>query len=629
MRSQRREARYVHPALVRSPGVSAHALDATDALRRVGPTALLDLALATASPVLRDALSLRATAGAADWGLLRARLLDHTADQLTVRATELVAVLRVARAHPLGADDLQAVQRGALLADDRWPAHVLDSPARRSLVELLLDAGERQRAARLLGLRVGRGPGARLALLDIDNPFTGSGGHPERWARGFAHEFDAHGLEAVYVATASAEHAFDRLRCDAVPGSASDGPLVSVVLAVRDPGPELATAVDSIVAQTYGHWQLLLIDDGSGPGADALFESAAARDPRIVLTRYPESVGPYLRRNDALAAASGEIVTFHDGDDWSHPRRLEKQIAPLLGATPPLATLCASLRVTDRLETVHGRGRALRITESSIMMRRSEAMRLIGFFDGVRRGADSGFRLRLESQGEVRVVEPAAPLSLVRYRVSTLSGTDLRDGFTHPARVAYADAHAHWLEGELLAGRSPRLEHPQPQRVFSAHPYIVEGVSASVSAGTLLVGDARAHAPTDARDRITLAIELAARPGASVALLHAPEPMPGNATGPMSNAIRSARSSGRLIDVIPGDRVDTPRVLVLSTAAALSLAAPLDTPEAEIVLVVDPDDPLDGVRAGAAEQQLRRVFLLALPTVRRVSPAALAVELGR
>lgn len=629
MRAQRREARFEHPALERSPAVSARTLDATEALRRIGPTALLDLALATASPVLRDALALRATAGAADWGMLRQRLLNHTAEQLTVRAPELVAVLRVARAHPVDSDDLRAVQRGALVAHERWPAHVLDSPARRSLVELLLDAGERQRAARLLGPRFGRGPGARLALLDIDNPFMGSGGHGERWARGFADVFDAHGLEPVHVEAGSTGHAFDRLRCDAVTGSVLDGPLVSIVLAVRDPGPELMTAVDSIVAQTYSQWQLLLIDDGSGPAADALFETAAARDPRIVLTRYPESVGPYLRRNDALTAARGEIVTFHDGDDWSHPRRLEKQIAPLLGAGPPLATLCASLRVTDRLETVHGRGRALRITESSIMMRRSEAVRLIGFFDGVRRAADSGFRLRLETQGEVRVVEPAAPLSLVRYRASTLSGTDLRDGFTHPARVAYADAHAHWLERELLVGRSPRLEHPQPHRAFSAHPYIVEGVSASLSVGTVLVGDARAHAPTSVRDRLNLAVELAARPGAPVALLHAPEPMPGNATGPFSDAIRSARSQGVLIDAIPGDRVITPRVVVLSTAAALSLAAPLETRDAELVLVVDPDDPLDGLRVGAAEQQLRRAFPLALPTVRRVSPAALAAELAR
>jgi len=628
-RAQRREARFEHPQLARSVDVPATALDAAEALWRVGPISLLDHALATASPVLRDVLALRATGGAADWGMLRSRLLDGTAERLAVRAPELVAVLRTARAHPADADDLRAVRLGAVLAHERWPVRELDSPARRSLVELLLDAGERTRAARLLGPRLGRGAGARLALLDIDNPFTGEGGRPERWAHGFAALFDARGFEPVRVTTGPAEHPFDRVSCDAPPGSAPAGPLVSVVLAVRDPGPELVTAVDSIVAQTYGHWQLMLIDDGSGPAADALLESTAARDPRIVLTRHDTSAGPFVRRNEALAEATGEIVTFHDGDDWSHPRRLEKQLAPLLGAAPPLATLCASLRVTDRLEAVHGRGRSLRITESSIMMRRAEAVRLIGFFDGVRRAADSGYRLRLETQGDVRVVEPSVPLSLVRYRASTLTGTDLRDGFTHPARVAYSDAHAHWLAGEHRAGRPPRLEHPQVQRAFPAHPYIVAGDSADLSAAALLVGDARASSQATARYRLNVAVEQAARPGAPVALLHAPEPKPGHATGPSSDAVRSTRAVGALIDAIPGDRVATPRVVVLSTAVALSLAAPLDTPGAELVLVVDPDDRLDTLCAAAAEQQLLRVFPSALPSVRRVSPGELAAELAR
>jgi hypothetical protein len=263
------------------------------------------------------------------------------------------------------------------------------------------------------------------------------------------------------------------------------------------------------------------------------------------------------------------------------------------------------------------------------MMRRDEAVRLIGFFDSVRRGADSGYRLRLETHGEVRLVEPAAPLSLVRFRATTLSGTDLRDGFTHPARVVYADAHAHWLEGELRARRAPRLEHPQRHRAFPAHPYIATGVSASVSVSVLLVADARANADASARYRLTTALELAMGSGRPVALLHAPEPRPQNATGPFSTAVRSLRASGDLIDAIPGDRVVTPRVVVVSTAAALSLAAPLETPDAELVLVVDHDDPLDALRAAAAEEQLRCAFPSASPAVRRVSPDGLAAELAR
>ena len=628
----RREARYLHeplrPAACLGPALS----EAAEALRATGPVSLLDLALATGSPLLRDVLALRATRGLADWPLLRRALLDGTAARLPLQAPRLVELLRAVRAHPAAdataADELTAVARGAVLAHERWPWLELDSPARRTLVELLLEAGERERAARLLGPRIGRGAGARLVALDLDNPFTGPGGDAARWARGFAALFTAAGLEPVRVAEGDG-HALDRVRCDAAAGSVTSGPLVSVVMSVRDPGPELLTAVDSIVAQTYSRWQLVLIDDGSGPTADAVLEQAARRDARIHFIRHTQSAGPYVRRNDALAAVEGEFVTFHDGDDWSHPRRLEWQLAPLLADDPPLATLCASLRVTDRLETVHGRGRGLRLTESSLMMRRVDAVERIGYFDAVRRAADSGYRLRLETQGAVRLVDPAVPLSLVRFRPSTLSGADLRDGYTHPARATYADAHAHWLASEQRAGRAPRLDRAPAERAFPAHPWIVRGEPRTTAVAAVLVADGRAAAPPAARYRLPLALEAALSAGPPVALCHAPEPQPGPATGAFSAAVRAARAGGALVDIVPGDTLAAPIVVALSTAAALSLSGTIDTPGAELLVVVDPTDPQDALRAPAAEQQLRRAFPSGLPEVRRISPAELAAALVR
>ena len=625
--AQRRERHYRHPRLSRHGDVPEPVMAAAEALRAIGPACLLDLALATGSPLLRDVLAVRATRGAADWRMLRQALLDGSAARLPLRAPRLVELLRVARTHPDEGDEPTVLGAGAVHAHERWPRRELDSPARRTLIELLIEAGERERAARLLGPRIGRGAGARLVALDLDNPFTGAGGDPARWARGFASLFTTAGLEPVRVRD-GVGHALDRVVCDAPAGALAGGPLVSVVMSVRDPGDELLTAVDSIVAQTYAHWQLLLIDDGSGSTADAVLAQAAQRDPRIRLIRHAESTGPYVRRNDALAQAEGEIVTFHDGDDWSHPRRLEHQLAPLLAADPPLATLCASLRVTDRLEAVHGRGRALRLTESSLMMRRGEAVERIGYFDAVRRAADSGYRLRLETQGAVQLVDPTAPLSLVRFRPSTLSGADLRDGYTHPSRVAYADAHAHWLAAEQRAGRAPRLESAPTERPFPAHPWIVRGENRTGPVSAVLVADGRASAAAVARYRLPIALDALRGAAAPVALHHAPEPQPGPATGPFITVVRAARAAGGLVDVVPGDVLETPVVVALSTAAALSLAGTIRTPGAELVLVVDPGDAQDALRAPAAEQQLRRAFPSGLPSVRRISPAALADALS-
>jgi glycosyltransferase involved in cell wall biosynthesis len=630
--SVRREARYRHPRLPHAAAIDASVIDAAEALRTVGPISLLDHALATGSPVLRDVLALRATRGAADWRMLRSALLDGSAGRLPLRAPRLVDLLRVVRTHPDDADgaaeDRAAIARGAALAHDRWPWFELDSPARRLLIELLLEAGERERAARLLGPRFGRGHAARLVALDVDNPFTGPGGDPGRWESGWAALMAAGGLEPVRVEAGDA-HPFDRLRCDAPAGSVTVGPLVSIVLSVRDPGPELLTAVDSIVAQTYARWEVLLVDDGSGPGSNAVLAEAARRDARIRLIRHSESAGPYVRRNDALASLGGELVSFHDGDDWSHPRRLERQIAPLLGADPPLATVCASLRVTDRLAAVHGRGRTMRLTESSIIMRRSTAVDLIGYFDAVRRAADSGYRLRLETQGEVRLIDPGVPLSLVRFRPTTLSGADLRDGYTHPARAAYADAHAHWLRAEIRAGRVPRLEQAPAARAFPAHPWITRGEPRRARVAAVLIGDGRAAARAPARYRLSTALQALSDTDEPVGLWHAPEPGPGPATAPFSSLVSAERARGALLDLVRGDEAEAPLVAALSTAAALSLAGTIDAPGAALLLVIDPDDPLDALRAPAAEEQLRRSVPAGLPDVRRVSAAELAVALAR
>ncbi len=565
--------------------------------------------------------------------MLRNALLSGRPDAFPVRAPDLVSVLRAVRSHATDAGDLQAVHRGAVLAYRRWPTLELDSPARRILIELLLEAGERERAARLFGPRVGRGAGARLVALDLDNPFAGEAQHGDRWARGFAALFTGHGLEAVVVDEAGHDddrsHAFDRLRCDSHGVSIEDGPLVSVVLAVRDPGPELTTAVDSIIAQTYRHWELLIIDDGSGPSADTTLDSAARRDRRIRLVRHAESTGPYVRRNEALTIVKGEFVTFHDGDDWSHPRRLEHQLRPLLAAEPPIATVCASLRVTDHLQAVHGRGRSLRITESSIMMRREPTTRLIGFFDSVRRAADSGFRLRLETLGAVQLVDPAAPLSLVRFRPSTLSGTDLRDGWTHPARVAYADAHAHWLELEQQQGRLPKVAFRGEQRPFPVHPYIASGRPAQVTADVLVVGDAREGARALMHELLQKVMRSVGDRHATAAFLHAAEPGPGPAASPFSRVVREARAREVLVDVVPGDRVSTPSVAVLSTATALALSAPIETPGAELVLLFDPANAEDTSQLAAAELAMLRAFPAAQPTVRRINLGELADVLAR
>src|SRR4029078_8523964 len=109
------------------------------------------------------------------------------------------------------------------------------------------------------------------------------------------------------------------------------------------------TTVRSLVAQTWTNHEILLVDDGSPVEFDPILRAATGLDPRVRLIRMVTNGGTYLARNAGLDAASGDFVTFQDSDDWSHPLRLELQIATLLADEPIFSTTSVGMRVTADL----------------------------------------------------------------------------------------------------------------------------------------------------------------------------------------------------------------------------------------------------------------------------------------
>lgn len=94
-------------------------------------------------------------------------------------------------------------------------------------------------------------------------------------------------------------------------------PVISFLVPVHDPVPaHLERTIASVRAQTSPHWQLCLSDDGStDPAVRALVETAAAGDPRIVVTRTETAAGISAATNAALALATGDFVAPLDHDD--------------------------------------------------------------------------------------------------------------------------------------------------------------------------------------------------------------------------------------------------------------------------------------------------------------------------
>lgn len=102
--------------------------------------------------------------------------------------------------------------------------------------------------------------------------------------------------------------------------------LVSIVMPAYKAERTVAEAIQSVQAQSYPHWQLLVVDDGSPDGTADVVAELAKTDPRIELVRQANA-GPAMARQKALDHARGRYIAFLDSDDLWLPGKLERQLA--------------------------------------------------------------------------------------------------------------------------------------------------------------------------------------------------------------------------------------------------------------------------------------------------------------
>ncbi|MBQ2834809.1 MAG: glycosyltransferase family 2 protein [Clostridia bacterium] len=100
---------------------------------------------------------------------------------------------------------------------------------------------------------------------------------------------------------------------------------VSVIVPVYQVEQYLPRCIDSILAQTYADFELILVNDGTKDGCPAIMQAYADRDSRIRLV-HKENGGLSSARNAGLEIASGEYIAFVDSDDWIAPELLEDAV---------------------------------------------------------------------------------------------------------------------------------------------------------------------------------------------------------------------------------------------------------------------------------------------------------------
>ncbi|HEV2292223.1 MAG TPA: glycosyltransferase [Tepidisphaeraceae bacterium] len=123
-----------------------------------------------------------------------------------------------------------------------------------------------------------------------------------------------------------------------------ENPLISVVMPVYNARRYLAEAVESILAQTLGDFEIVCVDDGSTDDSLAILNDCAKRDARIRIISRPNT-GVWKALNDGIQASRGRLIARMDADDVSLPTRFEKQVAFLNQNLDVVAVGCPVLLI--------------------------------------------------------------------------------------------------------------------------------------------------------------------------------------------------------------------------------------------------------------------------------------------
>lgn len=101
--------------------------------------------------------------------------------------------------------------------------------------------------------------------------------------------------------------------------------LVSVIMPVYNTASLVGSAIESVLNQSYDHFELLIVDDGSKDRSLEVCNAYAQKDKRVIVM-HQENAGQSVARNRALPVATGQYVSFLDSDDAIETNTLEKMV---------------------------------------------------------------------------------------------------------------------------------------------------------------------------------------------------------------------------------------------------------------------------------------------------------------
>lgn len=103
-------------------------------------------------------------------------------------------------------------------------------------------------------------------------------------------------------------------------------PLVSIITPLYNSEKFIAETIESVIAQTYENWEMLIVNDCSKDNGVRIVEEYSKKDKRIKLFNNEKNMGVSFTRNRAIDLSNGKYIAFLDSDDLWHKEKLKKQI---------------------------------------------------------------------------------------------------------------------------------------------------------------------------------------------------------------------------------------------------------------------------------------------------------------
>lgn len=473
----------------------------------------------------------------------------------------LLSLARVIANQRLDSNDIDSALSIYKLAIRLWGYDVLGKTDRYIYIECLTDSadmkpGEVESALKVSKL-IRRDPvhSSLIKANAIRSQINKGEATWEDWVDAVNKLFATESLSPIRIQVGLQGEPLDCLT--AVNGAkAEEGPRVSVIVPTFNASSRIRTALNALHDQTWTNLEIIIVDDGSDESTRQLLRGLVPEYPNARLIELDKNYGTYVARNRGAKESTGEFVTVHDDDDWSHPAKIEMQVRHLLSNPQVPANMTRHVRTTEDLifTRININPSFSQPNFSSLMFRR-DLFDDIGWWDEVNRGGDAEFRDRIEAiTGERVEILGDVPASFTRVHSRSLTSNEINRGYVDPARLFYQSAYQRAHKALTLNSAQEAIEYARPVGMLPQRRDKYQG-----DLDIIYVTDFRFPGGTST---LTLnEIEAAYAADLKVGIIHVESPLNG-VGAPLVPDVLDIASRGKAIVLSLQDRVSASAVIV-------------------------------------------------------------------